>query len=266
MKTEKKQKINAGIVQFDVQLSDIEANLETAFEKLRILGSKGVQLAVLPELWSCGFDDERLVSHAEKTPYIIDALSKEAARLKIIIAGSMPEMYKDDIFNTMYVIDKDGSISGYYRKIHLFSLTGENKYFCSGKRAVVCETSAGPLGLMICYDLRFPELCRALALKGARIVIVSAQWPKSRIEHWNVLLSARAVENQLYIVAANRCGSDAKDEYGGCSRIISPLGTVLLNAKEDECAVGALLDFKEMTEFRNTIPCLNERSPDAYIT
>lgn len=265
MKTENKRKISAGIVQFDVQLSDIEANLETAFEKLRILGSQGVQLAVLPELWTCGFDDDTLVSHAEKTPYIVDKLSKEAAGLNMIIAGSMPELIEDDLFNTMYVIDKDGSISGCYRKIHLFSLTGENKYFSAGKRAVVCKTSAGFLGLMICYDLRFPELCRALALKGAQIVIVSAQWPKSRIEHWNILLSARAVENQLYIVAANRCGRDAKDEYGGCSRVVSPLGTILLNAKEDECAISALIDFKKIAEFRNKIPCLNERLPDAYI-
>ena len=253
-------------MQFDVKLSDIEANLVTVVKKLRILGKQGVDLAVLPELWSCGFDHDRLVSHAEKTPDIIDILSKEAARLNMIITGSLPELLDNDVFNTLYVIDKDGSIAGFYRKLHLFSLTDENKYFCAGNRAVVCETSAGFLGLMICYDLRFPELCRTLALKDAGIVIVSAQWPKSRINHWNILLSARAVENQLYIVAANRCGSDGEDEYGGCSQIVSPGGNLLLNAKNNECAMAAVLDFDEITKLRKQIPCLNERLPDAYIT
>ncbi len=266
MKTEKKQKIKAGVVQLGVRLSDIETNLSIAVEQLRILGNKGVDLVVLPELWSCGFDHDRLVSHSRKTPEIIAALSTEAARLNMIIAGSLPELFENNLFNTLYVIDTDGSIAGEYRKIHLFSLNNEDRYFCAGNRAVVCQTSAGLLGLMICYDLRFPELCRTLALKKAQVVIVSAQWPKVRIEHWNVLLRARAIENQLYMVAANICGSDGNQEYGGCSQIVSPQGDLLFKAKDAACAMSAILDFNEVEKFRKQIPCLHERSPNAYVS
>ena len=266
MKTKKKQKIKAGVVQMDVILSGTEANLSMAVEQLRILGKKGVDLVVLPELWPCGFDHNRLVSHSHETPDIIAILSAEAVRLNMIIAGSLPELFENNLFNTLYVIDTDGSIAGKYRKIHLFSLNNEDAYFCAGNRTVVCETSAGLIGLMICYDLRFPELCRVLALQKAQAVIVSAQWPKVRIEHWNVLLRARAIENQLYVVAANSCGSEAEQEYGGCSQIVSPQGGLLFKAKDVECAMSAVLDFNEVEKFRKQIPCLHERSPEAYVS
>ena len=256
---------NAGIVQFDVKLGDVESNIASALEGIHVLGTRDVDMAVLPEMWSCGFDNERLSVYAGKTPAIIDKLSKIASQYNMIIAGSLPESSGGDIFNTMYVVDGNGSIAGSYRKIHLFSLTEEDRYFCAGKKAVVCETSIGPVGLMICYDLRFPELCRSLALSQALVVIVSAQWPRARVIHWDLLVRARSIENQIFMVAANRCGKESSMEYGGHSQIVSPTGEILAMAEDGECTLNARLDLCELSEFRNKIPCLEERVPSAYV-
>ena len=117
---------------------------------------------------------------------------------------------------------------------------------------------------MICYDLRFPEICRSLALKGARIVLVCAQWPEARIAHWNVLLQARAIENQLFIVAANRTGRDAALSFPGHSQIISPFGEILAKTISPKDEVSSEINFKDIDAFRNHFNCIAERMPDAY--
>ena len=256
--------IKAGFVQFDVKPGDIESNLQSVQSSIKRLSDKGAQVAVLPELWPCGFDNLKIAGHAEKSPELIDCLRQLAQRHHMIIAGSLPEKSGGHIFNTMVVIDKDGSIPGEYRKIHLFSSIGEDAAFSAGDRAVVCKTSAGPVGLMICYDLRFPELCRLLALSGARLVIVSAQWPESRINHWDILLCARAVENQIFIVAANRVGRDDPLTFNGHSQIISPSGEVLVKIADQASEGLAEINFNDIDTCRKQFNCLKERVPEAY--
>ncbi len=256
--------IHAGIVQLDVNSGNIDANIDAALNGVRRLADRGANLAVLPEMWTCGFDNANLATHARRTPEILERLSRLATECDIIIAGSAPEHSGNEIFNTLHVVDKDGSIAGAYKKIHLFRLTEEDKYFGAGHRSVVCETTIGPIGLMICYDLRFPELCRSLALDGAVVVVICAQWPMVRIPHWDILIRARAIENQLFMVAANRCGNDPGLEYGGRSMIASPGGDVLAAAGSVECLITAELDPRELDNFRKLIPCLKEREPDAY--
>lgn len=257
--------IKAGIVQFDVNLGDIKANTETVFTKIERLGEQGTELVVLPEMWSCGFDNKNLSDHASRTPSIIDTLSVLALQYNIIITGSLPESSDKKIYNTLYIVDNKGFIASSYRKIHLFSLTNEDKYYSAGNQVMMCETSICPVGLMICYDLRFPELCRSLALKGAKVIIVSAQWPRVRISHWETLLKARAIENQLFIVAANRCGKDPDLDYGGRSQIVSPEGNIIAAAEDKTCLVTGELDLHEIDAFRKRIPCLKERIPHVYL-
>lgn len=264
MNTEKSFK--AGFVQFDVKLGDVASNISEAMNGLRRLGESGVDLAVLPEMWSCGFDNQKLSDHARETPAVIDMLSRVASAHHMVISGSLPEAEDNDIFNTLYLVDGSGSLAGFYRKVHLFSLTGEDKFYRAGNRAVVCRTSVGPVGLMTCYDLRFPELCRALALKGAIVVVVPAQWPLVRIDHWDVLLRARAIENQIFVVAANRCGKDNGLVFGGHSQIVTPMGNVLARAENDASVMKAQIDLQELSDFRKKIPCLAERVSDAYAT
>lgn len=261
---ENMQHFRAGIVQFDVRPGNIESNLSSALKGIDQLKALNAKIALLPEMWSCGFDNKNLSEHAEKTDNIIDELSRTASRYNMIIAGSLPESFGNDIFNTMYLIDGDRGLISTYKKIHLFSHAQEDKYFCAGNRAVVCETSVGPVGLMICYDLRFPELCRTLTLSGALLVLTSAQWPLERSAHWDILLRARAIENQIFMVAANRCGMQNSIEYGGSSLLISPFGEILAKAEDRECIISSEIDLAQLSEFRSKIPCLNERMPDTY--
>jgi predicted amidohydrolase len=220
---------------------------------------------VLPEMWSTGFMNHDLDRLAETTPDILDAMSRLAKEAQTIIIGSLPEKIEKKIFNTAYLINEKGTIPATYQKIHLFSRTGEDRWFYGGRKGIVCPTSVGSIGLLICYDLRFPELCRSLTLQGAQILVVMAQWPAARVAHWKTLLAARAIENQVFVLAANRCGEDHPLIYAGSSRIVSPSGAVLASAGKRAASITADLNFSLFDQFRETIPCLKERVPEAYV-
>lgn len=253
-----------GIVQCDVVEGDLETNLTRVLQGLMRLAQAGCHLAVLPEMWSCGFDNAHLADHAKKSPEILTRLRIFAARERMIVAGSLPEAVNGEVVNTLYVVDSDGEIKGRYRKMHLFTPTGEDRHFGAGDKMVVADTSVGKLGLMICYDLRFPELARGLALHGAEILVVSAQWPASRNTHWETLLKARAIENQCYVVGVNRVGSSGAIVHGGNSQVISPLGEVLVRAGGADGEGVASMDAEALTDFRSRLPCLEERRPLCY--
>jgi predicted amidohydrolase len=257
--------ITAGTIQFDVITGAIDKNLTAATAGIRRLAEKGVRVAVLPELWSCGFGDSAIIREsAEKTPAIVEKLQYLATTHRMLIAGSLPEKTGDRVYNTMMVVDADGTIAGHYRKVHLFSYINEDKTFSPGHQATVCHTSCGPVGAMICFDLRFPELCRTLALEGARMVVISAQWPRSRIRHWDILLAARAIENQIFVVAANRVGRDGDLEFNGHSRILSPDGNVLADIDHHSGEASASIDFTEIHTLKGRFDCLKRRMPSAY--
>lgn len=256
--------IRAAIIQFDVRQGDVAWNVETVNRRLAAVAERGGQLVVLPEMWSTGFVNKRLKELSGTTPRILEDLSSVARKLRLAIIGSMPEKVGGKVYNTAYVVDRDGSIAGTYRKVHLFSLTGEHRHFKAGRKAVISQTSLGKIGLMICYDLRFPELSRSLALGGASMVAVMAQWPAERVAHWDILLKARAVENQLFVFGANRCGGDPDIAFAGHSRIISPYGEVMARAGRRSATLTATIDLRAVQQTRKHIPCLKERVPEAY--
>ncbi|MFV9690465.1 MAG: carbon-nitrogen family hydrolase [Desulfobacteria bacterium] len=256
--------LHAGVIQLDVKSGDVYANLKKAREHIKKLADSGVRVMVLPEMWSTGFVNEDTDRLSQSTPGVLDEISRLAEKAHAIIIGSFPEKIGARIFNTAYVIDEQGTICATYQKIHLFSPTDEHRWFHRGQRSVVCPTSAGPVGLLICYDLRFPELCRLLALKGARILIVMAQWPAVRASHWETLLAARAIENQVFVLGANRCGQDNDLVYAGNSLIMSPYGETLARIGKRQGSITAVLDFDLLEQFRKTIPCFKERVPEAY--
>ena len=158
----------------------------------------------------------------------------------------------------------NGVTTGIYRKMHLFSLLGEDRAFSRGDGWLLADTSLGKIGVIICYDLRFPELSRRLALEGAQIICVPAQWPKPRNEHWRTLLLARAIENQLFVIASNTCGVIGKLDFFGMSMIIDPKGNILAEATDKESEILADLDMGEMEEWRAQIPCFGDRRPELY--
>ncbi len=254
----------AGVVQVDVEKGRIESNLEKIGGYLDFLAKKGVSLAVLPEMFTCSFDNERLKAHSKKTPEILGTLSSLASSHGMAIAGSLPEQENGHIFNTLVFIDNDGKLKGSYRKLHLFRLTEEHRHYTPGDRVVCVDTSLGRVGLMICYDLRFPELARSLFLKGADLIVVCAQWPEARKDHWETLIRARAIENQLFMICANRTGVEDGLVFPGLSMIVDPMGKSLTRGdREDGCVIGQI-DPGLIQSARALIPCMTDRRRDIY--
>lgn len=255
--------IRAAAIQFNVKQGDVDANLAYVREALHRAAGQGANLAVLPEMWSSGFAYRDLNRLALRSAGIVDELLALSRDLKLVIVGSMPEPNGDKVFNTVCVAD-NGTLAGVYRKIHLFSLLGEDRAFSGGDSWLLADTSIGKVGVIICYDLRFPELSRRLAIEGAGVICVPAQWPKPRQEHWRTLLRARAIENQLFVVACNACGMIGKLDFFGMSMIIDPKGEVLGEAGEDEGEIVAPLDLQAMSDWRKQIPCFSDRKPESY--
>lgn len=255
--------IQAAAIQFNVTQGDVDANLAYIREALHRVSGEGVDLVVLPEMWSSGFAYKNLNELALRTAGIVDELLLLSQELKLVIVGSMPEPNGDKVFNTIYVVD-NGVLAGIYRKIHLFSLLGEDRAFSGGDSWLLADTSIGKVGVIICYDLRFPELSRRLALEGAQVICVPAQWPKPRQEHWRTLLRARAIENQLFVVSCNTCGMVGKLDFFGMSMIIGPKGELLAEAGEGEEEIIAELELQSMIDWRAQIPCFKDRKPECY--
>jgi rfaE bifunctional protein nucleotidyltransferase chain/domain len=222
-----------GFIQIDVKLGETELNLAAVRKGLAAFTQQSPGLAVLPELWAAGFDYPRLAEHADNTPELLDILREEAIGYNIYIVGSLPEKKVEDgrprIFNTLYFVGPEGVV-GAIRKQQLFAPLAEDRHFTPGREPRPVATRLGFLAGVICYDLRFPDLARSQAARGAELLVVSGQWPASRREHWRTLLKARAIENQLFVVGCNRCGSSDGIEFGGHSMIVAPDGTVLAEA------------------------------------
>lgn len=255
----------ASALQFNLTVGDITHNTEKGFAAMRRAAEEGAQLAVLPEMWSCGYDYPNLAVLAAETPQVIDRWQEVSHETDLVCVGSLPELAGENIYNTAYVIDR-GQVVASYRKLHLFSTMKEDRYLAAGNQSLVAETSVGRLGIATCYDLRFPELFRKLALEGAEIICLPAEWPKPRQEHWDCLLRARAIENQLFVVAANCCGVQGKLDFFGHSQLISPLGNLLALAEEEDIELVAKFDFSEMETYRAQINILGDRRADIYGT
>ena len=258
-----KREVKAAVIQFNIKLGDIDANVSHVREALARLADQGCQLAVLPEMWSCGFAYRELVELAKRTPEVVEEMGRLSRQYGMVLVGSVPEPDGDRVCNTAYLLDR-GNLAGKYRKIHLFSLMNEDRAFHGGDSWLVADTSAGRVGVIICYDLRFPELTRRLAVEGAEIIVVPGEWPKPREEHWRALLKARAIENQLFVVAANCCGITGKLDFFGSSLIIGPKGEFLAAGGYDNCELFASLDFAEMESWRQQITCFQDRKPEYY--
>lgn len=259
------QTLKAAAIQFNITLGDVEQNLATAMAALARAADSGAQLAVLPEMWSCGYDYRGLAKHAEASPVVLKRILQLAKERQLVVIGSLPEAVDGKIYNTATVIDR-GKTVGSYRKLHMFSTMGEDRFLSPGNQVLVVPTSVGKLGVAICYDLRFPELFRKMALDGAEIICLPAEWPKPRREPWITLLRARAMENQLFVVAANCCGIQGTLDFFGTSLILSAYGEVLAQGGETDTELVATLERAEMEAYREQIRCYYDRRPEIYGT
>lgn len=243
----------AGFVQFNVQQGDWQANLAAVEQGLTRLQPSSPGIVVLPELWATGFAYDRLADLAGQTPAMLAALQAFAGRYTIDIAGSLLEEDASGVtpkyYNTLYVTGPDG-VRGKYRKQELFAPMFEPDHFAAGRQPRPIATGVGLLAALICYDLRFPELARLQVAAGAGLLAISAQWPAVRGDHWLALVKARAIENQVFVIACNRSGATDGTVFGGQSMIVAPDGIILSMAGKEAEAAGCLLDPARLAEVR----------------
>lgn len=256
---------------------DKAANLETALGLIDRAAASGARLVALPEVWSYLGPDAGNRASAETIPGpTIDRLADRARRHGMYLhAGSIFEVEPGDprLFNTTAVLDPDGNVIARYRKIHLFDVVldgvatyQESATVSPGDDVVVVDIDGMPVGLAICYDLRFPELFRILALNGAEAIVLPAAFTKTTgKDHWEVLLRARAIENGVFVVAPAQVGRHEPGNWCfGRSAIVDPWGTVMTTAPDAETFVLAQLNRALVRQVRCQIPSLANRQPERY--
>ena len=254
----------AALVQFDILPGQTALN-EAAAERLIVKSAElGADMVVLPELWNVGYDLPQLGNLAQDMGgSSIKLLSRLARENNIFIfGGSIAEIKNGRYYNTAPVFNQKGDLIHKYRKLHLFPLgLEEDKYFTAGDEWGLVDTPWGTFGVALCYDLRFPALLENLALRGAQALVIPAQWPTIRINHWLLLNQARAIENQAFVLACNRTGKDKSGKYSGCSMLVDPFGGIISGGAEANHP-GVLLgelDFGLLPKCRRGIPFYSDR-------
>ncbi len=269
------RKIVAAAIQMS-STTDKEENKGTAEALIREAASAGAQLVALPELWSCHGLDKVYRENAEPVPGpTTDFLGDLAHELGVyLLGGSILEGGRDSerLSNTSTFFDPSGEMTAVYRKIHLFDVkVSEKEYLESaniapGSEIVAAKAGAATLGLSVCYDVRFPELYRLLALRGAEILAVPAAFTlQTGKDHWEILLRARALENQAFVVAPAQWGQKADGRWTyGRSMIVDPWGVVLAICPDRDGYALATLDLDYLDRFRTEFPALANRRPETY--
>lgn len=209
-----------------------------------------------PEQFATGWDPESRNNMQQITGPVISTLQSFARENSIAILGSVRESSSQGPKNTAVVIGKNGSILGHYAKIHLFSHAKEDQFFKPGTSLGIFSIGSFSCGVAICYDLRFPELFRAYAKLGVQAVFVPAAWPQNRIRFWELLIRARAAENQMYIIGINTFGTTPVDRYSGGSMIADPCGDVIQHASESEQLIFTDLDSQLVEMTRKSFPVM----------
>jgi omega-amidase len=259
------QALTIALGQMNLELARPDVNLARARRIASDAKAAGADVLVLPELWLHGYDLQHAEKHASKLGSGGFAEMSALARdFRLYVAGSLFEKREGGVSNTAVLCNRQGDLLGSYRKIHLFRPMHEDQSLLPGTHATACSTEWGLFGLAICYDIRFPEMIRSLALAGAVVILVPAQWPARRSEAWLLLTSARAVENELFVAACNRVDSSDPGAFPGQSRVVDPWGTVLAEGNDQESIVVAHVDLREVRKARRYITVFEDRRPTAY--
>ena len=254
-------------IQMNMELGNPDKNFSHAAELIARAAKQAPDVILLPETWNTGFyPDQGLNDMAQGATQRVKAeIGGLAKKHSVnIIAGSISDFHDEKLYNTSLVFDRQGSCIASYNKTHLFSPMGENRHYSPGNSLCTFEPDGVKCGLVICYDIRFPELIRSLALKGMEVLFTVSQWPDIRIPHLHTLAAARAIENQAYVVCCNSCGKAGATQFGGKSIIINPLGETIAAAGKSEEILTAELDLSRIETVRSTIPVFRDRRPDVY--
>lgn len=246
-----------GLIQYSPTWEDKKANKEKITSLLKE-ENNDVDLLIFPEMTLTGFtmQSEKFAEEIDGESFAYFATLAE--KFKCDVIAGLIEKGEEKIYNTLLHINPDGKLVTAYRKIHPFSFSDEDKHFSAGDKPVITWIGDWKIGLSICYDLRFPELYRFYAKEKIHLIIIIANWPDTRIEHWRTLLKARAIENQCYVAGINRVGKDPKLNFLGFSCVYDPMGKEIVAVENEERLIVAEIHKSEVEDVRNKLPFLDD--------
>lgn len=266
-------KIRLAILQLRTE-TDYNETMEKAHRMLAEAAAQGAEIAVLPEMFACPYSRQYFKTFAarghEETVAALSAWAKEFGL--ILVGGSVPEREGERLYNTAFVFDEQGRQLARHRKVHLFDvdLPGmrfkESNTFTPGEAVTTFETRCGTMGLAVCFDLRFPELFRAMAVRGAKVIFLPAQFNLTTgPAHWELSLRSRAVDNELFVIGASAARYEGFSyECWGHSTVVDPLGTVIASCDEREQILYSTLDLQRIDEVRQQLPTFLHLRRDVY--
>lgn len=259
-------KLSISLAQMQITFGEPNRNLTTFQRMAAEAGRRKSSLVVFPELWATGYTLENAKDYAsEINKGLFLQISQVATQARIAIVGSLLEKRGPQIANSAPFFGPNGAQLGIYRKIHLFKNFHEDQYLQPGSTPLTLDLPWGPTSFAICYDLRFPELFRRYATQErARIILIPAEWPLARIDHWRHLLIARAIENQCFVVGVNSVGQTGDQIFGGHSMIVNPWGKIIVEAGESPQLLTGEIELDEIDEVRERISALSDLRLDIY--
>lgn len=262
--------VHIALVQFDSIINRPKENAARAVSFIEEASKEGAQIVCFPELFSTGYHIDQVGPHLSEVAESLDGATistlREAAKnnscyviAPVALKKETPGIY----YNSAVVIGDDGSIIGVYDKHH--ACFDEGKVYKNGHDIPVFETKYGTIGIMICYDMGFPEIARILTLKGAELIFVPSAWCEQDADMWNIQVPARGLENLVFVAANNRCGTEGETHFFGNSKVVNWRGKVLSESKSDkEEVIHAVVDLDELVSARETIKYLKDRRPESY--
>ncbi len=255
------------LIQMNVKLAAPQENLARAKELIRKAAEGAPDVILLPETWNTGFFPKQdLAALSDENEALVTAqIGALAKELGVnIVAGSVANRRNGGVYNTSVTFNRQGSAVNVYDKTHLFSPMGEHEYFTPGDHVTRFSLDSFTCGVIICYDIRFPELARTMSVRGLDFLFVVSQWPKVRVPQLKALLRARAIENQCFACVCNACGTAGETVYGGSSLVFDPLGDPLAEAGETEEILTAECDTACLQGIRESINVFRDRRPELY--
>ncbi len=253
-----------------IQVASIQMNIGDETKSERIIRAealldqvKKADLVILPEIWNIGYFAFDLYAK-ESEPIGGETAKRMSAKAKeqgfYLHAGSMVEREGEKLYNTSLLFDPHGNLVARYRKIHLYGYESkESQILSRGNEVVVVQTSFGKIGICTCYDLRFPELFRAMLDKGAELFLVTSGWPYPRLEHWLMFNRIRAIENTAFLVSSNCVGINRGVQFCGHSMIVDPWGIILASGGDEECILKTEIDLNKVSAVRSKFPAVSDR-------
>jgi predicted amidohydrolase len=255
-------------MQIDVKTGDREANQDkvTTWLDKYYTKSEHTTTLILPEIWDVGYalSQKELVGDVEGK-IAADFLGKLAKKYNVwFVGGSVLTKNNLGFFNRAQVINPEGELISTYDKVHLIRLMDEDKHFTGGRKDCRFLIDNIKCGCIICYDVRFCEWVRGYGINGTEVLFISAEWPDTRIDHWRALIIARAIENQMYVVACNRVGATEKYNFTGNSLIVDPWGKIIFEGGKEEEFAFSVIDTEEVKKARSFLTVFEDRIPELY--